>query len=529
MLAVCAWPQTAPAAPQAASRKLDHPRPGGAAGAELRTARAFERARRQGSPALRAFFYPMPKGADLHSHLTGAIYAESLIRSAASSGLCLRLQALSFFKPPAMARDLPERPACGEGSVPASLALTDQHLYDALIDAFSMRAFVPTETESGHDHFFATFDRFSAAAHGHTAEWLDEAAARAAAQNEQYLELMHTPSLEPIVAASQTLGPVNMESDFAQLRQRALDGGLRASLPALRAEFDEAEDGRRSIEHCGEPQAAAGCRVELRYLYQVLRALPPPMVFAELLTGFELASADPLIVGINMVQPEDGRVAMEDYRLHMKMIDELHRIYPRVHIALHAGELSPGMAPPEGLLFHIRAAVEQGHAQRIGHGVDAMQESDPYGLLREMAARRVMVEINLTSNDVILNIKGADHPFEIYRQYHVPVALSTDDEGVSRIDLTHEYVRAALSYPLSYADFKDMVRTGLEHSFLPGESLWEQSGPFESFAHLREVCRAQADAGRAASGSCAAWLQSSEKARQQFELERRFHAFESAF
>jgi adenosine deaminase len=32
----------------------------------------------------------------------------------------------------------------------------------------------------------------------------------------------------------------------------------------------------------------------------------------------------------------------------------------------------------------------------------------------------------------------------------VPVALSTDDEGVSRIEITGEYVRAALDYRLSY-------------------------------------------------------------------------------
>jgi adenosine deaminase len=50
--------------------------------AEARTARAFDDARQLGSPALRAFLYRMPKGADLHNHLYGAIYAESWIREA---------------------------------------------------------------------------------------------------------------------------------------------------------------------------------------------------------------------------------------------------------------------------------------------------------------------------------------------------------------------------------------------------------------------------------------------------------------
>ena len=53
----------------------------------------------------------------------------------------------------------------------------NQRLYDKLVDSFSMRGFVPSEGETGHDHFFGTF--FST---------------RAAAQNEQYLELMETPT-----------------------------------------------------------------------------------------------------------------------------------------------------------------------------------------------------------------------------------------------------------------------------------------------------------------------------------------------
>ena len=97
-----------------------------------------------------------------------------------------------------------------------------------------------------------------------------------------------------------------------------------------------------------------------------------------------------------------------------------------------------------------------------------MYEANAEGLLREMAEGHVMVEINLSSNEGILGIAGAEHPFPIYRAAHVPVALSTDDEGVSRIDITHEYVRAALDYHLSYADLKQLARTGMEHDFLPG-------------------------------------------------------------
>ena len=185
------------------------------------------------------------------------------------------------------------------------------------------------------------------------------------------------------------------------------------------------------------------------------------------------------------------------------------------------------MVPPEGLTFHIRSAVELGHAERIGHGVDIMYESDPYGLLKEMATKHVMVEVNFTSNDVILNTKGDSHPFMLYRKYGVPVALSTDDEGVSRIDLTHEYVRAAAAYPLSYRDFKQMARTSIDHAFLPGASLWQPSTP-EKLVQPVAACRGQLGRETPA-GACATLVHSSEKAQQQWELEHRFHIFEASF
>ena len=241
----------------------------------------------------------------------------------------------------------------------------------------------------------------------------------------------------------------------------------------------------------------------MRYLYQVLRGNAPEQVFAQTLLGFEtvqasMAAKDGLWVGINFVQPEDGFISMRDYTLQMKMVGYLHSVYPGVPISLHAGELALGLVPPEGLRFHIRQAVELAHAERIGHGVDVMHEDDAAGLLKEMAAEHVMVEINLSSNEGILGVKGAEHPFPIYRAAHVPVALSTDDEGVSRIDLTHEYVRAALDYHLSYADLKQLARTGMEHGFLPGASLWARPDDFA--APARRLQRPGAGRGQSGCG-----------------------------
>jgi adenosine deaminase len=485
--------------------------------AEAHAARAFESARKEGPLALRAFLIDMPKGADLHMHLSGAVYAETFIREAGEDGICVNAAKLTM-------DSASHAPSCPAGESAASAAPADQHLYDALIDAFSMRTFVPVTGDSGHDHFFDTFSRFGDDKR-FAGEWIDEVASRAAAQNEQYLELMHTPSFRRAAAAGFAIG---WGGELAEIRQKLLaDPGFQADFAADRAEYSEALQQRSAIEHCGSPNAAPGCGVAVHFLYQVLRGFPPQQVFAQTLLAFEVAAADPDVVGLNFVMPEDGYLSMRDYALQMHMLDYLHGVYPKVHISLHAGELGPGMVPPHGLTFHIHEAVEQGHAERIGHGVDVMDEDHPWELMKEMADRHVMVEINLTSNDVILNVKGEDHPFMLYRKMGVPVALSTDDEGVSRIDLTHEYVRAADTYPLNYHDFKLMVRTSIEHSFLPGASLWERVTP-EKLETPVAACREQLGAEKPA-GACATLVSASEKGSQEWELERRFHAFESKY
>jgi adenosine deaminase len=498
---------------------------------EQRAERALDAAR--ASPLdLRNFLVRMPKGADLHNHLSGAIYAETWIRDAVEDGLCVDPVTYSFVRPQTDARSGDSHPDCGEEKVPAAKAFADQHFYDALIDAFSMRSFVPSAGVSGHDHFFDSFAKFDGISLRHSGEWVDEIAARAAAQNEQYLELMETPDF---IRTAQIAEKVGWRNDLGQLRAEFLAHGLRDIIAVARAARDDAEASRNAIEHCGTPQASPACKITIRYLYQILRGFPKEQVFAQTLLGFEVASVDPRFVGINYVMPEDGRISMADYALHMKIVGFLHGLYPRVHISLHAGEIAPGLVAPEGLCCHIRLAVEEAHAERIGHGVDVMYEDRPYDLLKEMAAKHVMVEINLTSNDVILGVKDKEHPLPIYRKHRVPVALSTDDEGVSRIDMTHEYVRAVETYGLSYADLKQMVRTSVEHTFLPGASLWREP---DNFSHLAATCAMDAssearpfrvNAPSEPSVSCAKFLKSSEKAQQQWELERRFREFESSF
>jgi adenosine deaminase len=464
---------------------------------------------------LRQFLKKMPKGADLHYHLSGGVYAETFIRSAVEDGLCVDVKELAFVKCSSEDKD--------KTIVPTSNAYKDQALYDRLINAFSMRSFVPYAGVSAHDHFFETFAKFGGTSASHKPEWVDEVASRAAAQNEQYLELMETPDFLFAAKAATEFG---WKDDFKELREALLAHNLKENVKTATEYLDGIEKKRREIEHCGEANAAEACKVDVRFIYQVLRGFPKEIVFAQTLLGFEAAGADPeRIVGINFVMPEDGYISMRDYALQMKMVKFLHEAYPNVHITLHAGELGYGMVPPDGLCCHIRLAVEAG-AERIGHGVDVMFEDRPHELLKEMAAKHVMVEINLTSNEMILGMAGNHHPLPLYRQFGVPVALSTDDEGVSRIDLTNEYVRAVETYGFKYADLKKMARTGLEHAFMPGKSLW---GKQDNFTRATTECAKDALGTEKPSKSCEGFLKANEKAQQQWELEKRFRAFESSF
>ncbi|HET9364343.1 MAG TPA: adenosine deaminase, partial [Candidatus Angelobacter sp.] len=369
--------------------------------------------------------------------------------------------------------------------------------------------------------FFATFGKFGAASTNHTAEMLAEVRSRAAEGHLQYMELM----LNPDGGAAARLGSqLKWNNDLTAMRSQLLAQGL-PEIIADASKFLDATEKKEDTElRCGQAEADPGCTVQARYLYQVARGLSEGAVFAQILAGFEMASKDPRVVGLNLVMAEDWYVPIHDFNSHMRMLDFLHGLYPKVHITLHAGELTPQLVPPEEL-FHIRASIVRGHAERIGHGVDVMQESEPEMLLRMMSQKKILVEICLTSNDVILNVTGDHHPLPMYLRFGVPVALATDDEGVSRGDITQEFQRAAETYHLSYLTMKTFARASLEYSFLPGESLWKDS----SKGLRAAACVSDSPASAKTSASCSHFLDASEKARQQWLLEKELSDFESRF
>ncbi len=474
---------------------------------EARTARYFEQVKTQPVP-LALFLRAMPKGGDLHNHLAGAIYAESMIGWAAQDGRCVNLTTHVISAAP-----------CAAGAVPVADAIRSGSAYHDIVDALSMRDFVAHAGESGHDHFFATFDKMGVSSDGRDAESIAEAANRAAEDHLSYLELMWSPGMiEAAIGAAATPWSDDFDAQYAKNAPK-----LVSIIAKVRAHIDETEAKARKLMGCDTPAPQPGCAVTVRYIAQVIRTFPPQMVFAQSQFGFALVSAEPRFVGVNLVAPEDDPITLRDYDKQMRLLGYLGKRYPTAPLTLHAGEVIMGLVPTEDLHFHIREAVEVAGARRIGHGVDVKTETDAAGLLREMAAKKVLVEINLTSNDVILGVSGADHPFQTYRAAGVPLALSTDDEGVSRIDLTHEFERAVRSYPLSYADLKTLVRNSLDYSFAGGDSLWAANAPYR----VAVACAGVRLGEGSPPARCKALLDRSLRARLEWALEGSFATFEA--
>ena len=483
--------------------------------AEQKTAGYFESIRKS-PPKQMAFLLKMPKGADLHNHLSGAIYAERYIEWAAEKGLCINTRTLALVVPSSPSK-------CDTDQAAANTALTNSVLYRQMVDAWSMRNW-QLSGQSGHDHFFDAFGKFGPATYNNSGRMLAEAVKSAARGRVSYVELMLTPDGTATGVLSSQIGEkVGWDGNFESTLNKLKANGIEKAASVGIENLQTMESEKNQLLKCGTAQADAGCSVTIRYVAQVSRNASPGQVYAQMVTGLALAN-DPRsqVVATNLVQGEDGLNSMQYFSLHMRMLQFLRPLYPRAKVTLHAGELAPGLVTPEGLSFHIRESVMVARADRIGHGVDIMHETEPFELLKEMARRNVMVEICLSSNDLILGISGSRHPLATYIEYGVPVALATDDEGVSRSEISLEYLKAAEDQGLGYMQLKTMARNSLQYAFIAGESLWSDG---RKFVPAGKCARDVAEQKLSTDG-CRQFVAANEKAKLQWQLEQDFNAFE---
>lgn len=453
--------------------------------------------------ALYTFFKAMPKGGELHYHLAGGPYPETMLKLGATGDYCLNTTTLAVTK---------NTPPC-EGVLLKDLA-NKPELYAAVVRRWSMKDFLPGK-ESGHDHFFNGFNLYMPLVFDYRPALLADVIARAAQQQEQYLEVMAIPDN----AHSLDFGHVISNSISYDKKREALlaNKAFQNNINHTIQESDRLLDRAHSQLGCQANPKIDACQVKVKLLYYVLREQPLDALFAQTLNAFEAVSRSKnALVGINLVQPEDGIIALRDYQKQMAVFDYFHKLYPQVHIALHAGELAPAAVVPEELGYHIHDAIFTGHAERIGHGVTIGFENQAENTLNHMATHHLPVEINLISNLHILNVSGSNHPLNDYLSHKVPVVLSSDDEGVLRTDLTRQYVEAVIHHHLNYPAIKLINRNALTYAFLPGKSLWSEPNlaiPVKDCQDLN-------------SETCKKFIKGNEKAQMQRQLEQRLTVFE---
>jgi adenosine deaminase/adenosine deaminase CECR1 len=415
---------------------------------------------------LTLFFTMMPKGGDLHHHYSGAIYAEQFLDWVDKEHYCVNKVTYRIETDKALVDAEKAKPAKQRECLSSGEVIADNGLYATLLQRWSDKDFYNhSGPQSPPDRqFFDTFGYFGPVASSNAHEGLMRLKQRAIQENLGYIETMFelAPPIQDTAFDARVLDP--------QTGAANLDAQLAALADTL--DKDPAFNGRIQAYLDNVKTASAGIdddRFTMRYQAYALRFLSPSQVFSSMVAGFKMASASSQVVALNIVGQESMDVAMRDYSLHMRMFKFLKTKYPKAKLDLHAGELALGVVPPEGLAFHIDEAVNIAGADRIGHGIDIAHETNALAVMKAMHERDIPVEINLSSNDFILGVKGEAHPLTLYRKYGVPFVISTDDPGVSRNNLSGEYVLFASRYKTDYAEVKKLSYASLRYSFLAAD------------------------------------------------------------
>ncbi|TDE07525.1 adenosine deaminase [Flavobacterium sandaracinum] len=425
---------------------------------------------RDNEVALTAFFSHMPKGGDLHHHFSGSIYAEPLLQLAIADDFYLNTETMDVRK---------EKPPTGDWQLFSTLKTngTLDSYQQKIMQKWSIKDYNYVDYPSDK-LFFESFMKFEPAIKGNFGQGLLELKNRAIAENVSYIETQ-------LSTIPTTLNTDDLTKFNSRLRKLALAKDEKAILTTLDSVYSsllkkEAESYAKDFNTNFVAKLHKDLKIDdkkftMRYQNFVLRFMEPVDLFKNLVIAFISADGSPLIAGVNIVSPEDGATSMKDYWLHMLMFKYCHSRYPAVKYAMHAGELTLGLVQPEELTWHISAAVYTAGANRIGHGVDLAYEKDSYDLLRYMAKKSIPIEINLVSNEFILKVKDSRHPLTLYKEFGVPIVISTDDAGILRTNMTEQYVLLAKRYKnVSYTDIKQYVYNSLHYSFIKDESVKKQ-------------------------------------------------------
>ena len=127
-----------------------------------------------------------------------------------------------------------------------------------------------------------------------------------------------------------------------------------------------------------------------------------------------------------------------------------------LNVTIHAGESSGPQS--------IWQAINQLHAQRLGHAVHAVHDPN---LMDYLSEHRIPIETNLTSNVQTATVgKYSDHPLRTFLQHGILATINSDDPAISGINLAHEYENAAILAGLLPGEVGQVQWNGIEAAFL---------------------------------------------------------------
>jgi adenosine deaminase len=403
---------------------------------EKTVAEYFEIAK-ENQQTLIAFLQQMPKGADLHIHLGAVVEIEKILKYAAQNNYDYNVISKSFVDSSDgnIGENYIKNSVLKEMYNPDSTIVSSkqrEQIMSIIFDNLSMRNYEIMD-ENGHDLFFQYFNRVPDIS---PEEYYKEIFSRAVKQNISYLELMAN---------------INTADDYKQIT--ALKNAIlkENNLPesALTFNFIATVNRNQSVE---------------RFKTKLTQAIA------------RFDNPDLHTVGITVLSAEDDIISRQNFDDQMKAIDDAVNArsdgQKPINFHLHGGELTLDYAEYSTLSDRISETIFTGHAKNVGHGVSVAWNDDVYRLLKYMRDNKIGVTICPTSNEAILNVDPKDSQFGLYWQADVPIAIATDDEGLSRTNLTNEFAKIISAFDLSYNEVKWLAFSSIDMSFAEGKSIF---------------------------------------------------------
>ena len=396
-------------------------------------------------PDLHDFLWAMPKGGDLHLHITGSIFPEWWLELALASSN----RGYAYFTRVSINNCAMKDAWPKEGGAITSRPVIEP-IYFETIDEARFTLLDPC-LQSEFKALTALDDREKKA-------WLSSIRLDHEGEGRDEFFERHWQRLGDLTA-----NPHIVAEGLARNALAFAEEGLHYFEPQVLAEGYRTPNGTPMpikvstqilVDRMGEADVQAS-GIHYRFQQSILRFLPDAE--DRLARAFEIVAEEPMWVAVNMVGREDNDKGHP--RRFLEPIRALRRMYPGVQLSIHGGEVDEPNT-------HVRDTLLLG-ATRVGHAFNLISDEP---LLQSLRFGPFLMEINLISNLKLEYVdRFVDHPFPEYLRLGVPVALSTDDRGMWDTNISDEFFVAVHHFNLSWSEVVQLSEASLAHSFLPAE------------------------------------------------------------